>query len=113
MAARQYTPLKKRRPPPPDRKFEKRRCKYCNALFDLTKPNKLFCTDRHRIAWNNQGAALGPLAMRLPKYISKEVKRQLEALDIPKMIADMRASIVDDLSDGTISTPARFDRSPG
>ena len=60
--------------------YGKGRCRYCDKVFTKTKPNKKFCTDQHRINYNNAGLALGPLREKLPKWIAKEVTKQLAEL---------------------------------
>ena len=72
--------MPRRSPTAQPKRFEKRRCAYCNKLIDLTKPNRRFCNDRERNAFHQQGMALGPLKEKLPKWIAKEVAKQLAEL---------------------------------
>lgn len=68
--------LKRRR----QKVYPKRRCKYCNRLFDLTKAHKKFCSFRCQRAFNKQGMALGPLKDKLPGWMRKEVTLQLAVI---------------------------------
>ena len=77
---------------PAEKRYEKRRCLYCFKLFDLTKPNKKFCRLHHQQAYNREGMAFGPLREKLPKWISKEVAKQLGQLET-KLRAEFQAML--------------------
>ena len=46
----------------------------------MTKPNKRFCCDYHRIAWHRNRLGLGQLKNLLPRAVAAEVTRQLTEL---------------------------------
>ena len=72
-----------------DKPIKRRRCRYCDNLFPIpdSHPDKKFCCDRHRITFNNDGLALGPLREKLPKWITIEVAKQLAAVEARLMAA--------------------------
>src|SRR5271170_4936262 len=73
-------PMPRIKPGTPIRTYGYGRCRYCNKLFTKTKPNRVFCSELHQKAYNREGMALGPLRTKLPKWIAKEVTKQLAAL---------------------------------
>lgn len=76
--------------------YGRRRCRYCDKMFTKTKPNKVFCSLLHQKAYNSEGMALGPLREKLPKWISKEVTKQLACL-LGYMTDEQRAKLMKNL----------------
>jgi hypothetical protein len=61
-------------------KLRRRHCIYCNALLVVPSghQNKKFCCEDHRKAYHHEGMALGPMRTKIPKWITKEVAKQLK-----------------------------------
>jgi hypothetical protein len=63
--------------------LKRRRCKNCDKLFDVTRPNRIFCSDTCRDEYHRYGSAFGPMKAYLTLLIEKaskeEAKRQLAA----------------------------------
>ena len=60
-------------PPAAKPKQKRRRCRNCDALFPLTKPNRQFCKIECKNEYNRYGAAFGPLKAKLEKLVRKLV----------------------------------------
>lgn len=76
---------------PPDEEkppLRRRRCDNCPKFFMQKRSDQRFCKPACRKEFNRNGAAFGKLRELLPKWITKEVSRQLEALGLTQTHAN-------------------------
>jgi hypothetical protein len=60
--------------------LRRRRCDNCPKFFQQTKVDHRFCTVKCRREFHRNGAGFGKLKDALPKWIAKEVAKQLAAV---------------------------------
>lgn len=71
--------------PPTDEEkppLRRRRCDNCPKIFMQKRADQRFHSPACRKEFNRNGAAFGKLRELLPKWIEKEVRKQLEALGL-------------------------------
>lgn len=54
----------------------RKRCKNCPKFFELTKPNREFCTPKCKAEFHRYGAAYGPLKEKLERLVTAASKAE-------------------------------------
>lgn len=66
----------------PPKKFKRKRCRNCDALFPMTKPNREFCSDECRKQFHHFGCAFGPLEEKIRKMVRGFVMEEMARLKV-------------------------------
>lgn len=66
--------------PAEKKELRKKRCKNCPKFFQQSKPWQDFCSAHCRMEFHRNRAGYGKLLDRIPKWIEKEVAKQLAVI---------------------------------
>lgn len=72
-------------------KLKRKRCLNCNALFDLTKPNRKFCGTNCKNEFARFGSAFGPLRTHIETMMTKHTK-EVRA-EVVKVAKDLQEAV--------------------
>lgn len=72
--------------------LKRRRCDNCPKFFMQTRADHRFHSAKCRREFHRNGAGFGQLKERIPKFITKEVARQIVELLTPEGIAAVQAA---------------------
>ena len=79
MLARRKPKYALKRAPLYPEKLKKKRCKNCPKFFELTKPNREFCSKKCKQEFHRYGNAFGPLKEKLFKMMAAQAKSEAAA----------------------------------
>lgn len=79
-------------PAQPKPKLKKKRCRNCDAKFQLTKPNRKFCSTNCKNEFARFGSAFGPLRTHIETMMTRHTK-EIRG-EVVKVAKDLQAAIV-------------------
>lgn len=72
-------------------KAKRKRCLNCDKLFELTKPNRKFCSTNCKNEFGRHGSAFGPLKTHIETMMNRHTK-ELRA-EVVKLQRDLSAAV--------------------